>query len=125
MPGSSCDDNSSHFSTGSGRIGRLLRGKLERDSRKNSQNVGNEVNDINNINGGGSEVLDCDQLGDTSAVENGSVRVPNETDGRPPLERQRLLVVANRLPVSAVRRGEDQWSLEVSAGGLVTALLGN
>lgn len=38
--------------------------------------------------------------------------------------RQRLLVVANRLPVSAVRRGEESWSLEVSAGGLVTALLG-
>lgn len=43
-------------------------------------------------------------------------------DARP--LRQRLLVVANRLPVSAVRRGEDSWSLEISAGGLVTALLG-
>jgi hypothetical protein len=38
--------------------------------------------------------------------------------------RQRLLVVANRLPVSAVRKGEDTWSLEISAGGLVSALLG-
>nr|CAB3460965.1 unnamed protein product [Digitaria exilis] len=38
--------------------------------------------------------------------------------------KQRLLVVANRLPVSANRRGEDQWSLEISAGGLVSALLG-
>ena len=38
--------------------------------------------------------------------------------------RQRLLVVANRLPVSAVRKGDDSWSLEMSAGGLVTALLG-
>lgn len=43
-------------------------------------------------------------------------------DGRP--FRQRLLVVANRLPVSAVRRGEESWSLEISAGGLVSALLG-
>ena len=43
-------------------------------------------------------------------------------DGRP--FRQRLLVVANRLPVSAVRRGEESWSLEISAGGLVRALLG-
>ena len=42
--------------------------------------------------------------------------------GRP--MKQRLLVVANRLPVSAVRRGEDSWSLEISAGGLVSALLG-
>lgn len=38
--------------------------------------------------------------------------------------KQRLLVVANRLPVSAVRRSEDSWSLEISAGGLVSALLG-
>ncbi|XP_058751809.1 alpha,alpha-trehalose-phosphate synthase [UDP-forming] 1-like [Vicia villosa] len=38
--------------------------------------------------------------------------------------RQRLLVVANRLPVSAIRKGEDSWSLEISAGGLVSALLG-
>ncbi|KAH7860604.1 hypothetical protein Vadar_015456 [Vaccinium darrowii] len=43
-------------------------------------------------------------------------------DGRP--FRQRLLVVANRLPVSAVRRSEESWSLEISAGGLVSALLG-
>ncbi|KAF7836612.1 alpha,alpha-trehalose-phosphate synthase [UDP-forming] 1 isoform X7 [Senna tora] len=37
---------------------------------------------------------------------------------------QRLLVVANRLPVSAVRRGEDSWFLEMSVGGLVSGLLG-
>eukprot|EP01018_Ginkgo_biloba_P022259 Gb_01329 [translate_table: standard] len=43
-------------------------------------------------------------------------------DGRP--FKQRLLVVANRLPVSATRIGEDSWSLEISAGGLVSALLG-
>ncbi|KAJ0083088.1 hypothetical protein Patl1_12071 [Pistacia atlantica] len=42
-------------------------------------------------------------------------------DGRP--LKQRLLVVANRLPVSAVRRGEDSWSLEISARGVVSALL--
>ncbi|EFJ28419.1 trehalose phosphate synthase [Selaginella moellendorffii] len=39
-------------------------------------------------------------------------------------QRQRLLVVANRLPVSAIRRGENAWALELSAGGLVSALLG-
>ncbi|XVF87250.1 hypothetical protein PTKIN_Ptkin18bG0103700 [Pterospermum kingtungense] len=38
--------------------------------------------------------------------------------------KQRLLVVANRLPVSAVRRGDDSWQLEISVGGLVSALLG-
>uniref|UniRef100_A0A2P2MBQ6 alpha,alpha-trehalose-phosphate synthase (UDP-forming) n=1 Tax=Rhizophora mucronata TaxID=61149 RepID=A0A2P2MBQ6_RHIMU len=43
-------------------------------------------------------------------------------DGRP--SKQRLLVVANRLPVSALRRGEDSWQLEMSVGGLVSALLG-
>ncbi|XP_075667537.1 alpha,alpha-trehalose-phosphate synthase [UDP-forming] 1-like isoform X2 [Castanea sativa] len=43
-------------------------------------------------------------------------------DGRP--AKQRLLVVANRLPVSATRKGEDSWHLEMSVGGLVTALLG-
>lgn len=46
----------------------------------------------------------------------------DKQNGRPP--KQRLLVVANRLPVSAVRRGEDSWALEMSVGGLVTALLG-
>ncbi|CAN4105707.1 unnamed protein product [Withania somnifera] len=43
-------------------------------------------------------------------------------DGR--LQKQRLLVVANRLPVSAVRKGKDSWALDVSVGGLVSALLG-
>ncbi|CAI9087885.1 OLC1v1022074C1 [Oldenlandia corymbosa var. corymbosa] len=43
-------------------------------------------------------------------------------DARP--SKQRLLVVANRLPVAAFRTGEDSWHLEISAGGLVSALLG-
>lgn len=38
--------------------------------------------------------------------------------------KQRLLVVANRLPVSAVRKGKETWHLEISVGGLVSALLG-
>ncbi|XP_042034994.1 alpha,alpha-trehalose-phosphate synthase [UDP-forming] 1-like [Salvia splendens] len=38
--------------------------------------------------------------------------------------KQRLLVVANRLPVSAKRQGEDSWSFEISAGGLVSGLMG-
>ncbi|KAJ8430792.1 hypothetical protein Cgig2_003234 [Carnegiea gigantea] len=53
------------------------------------------------------------------AVSASPYEVPEEL-----LPTQRLLVVANRLPVSAVRRGEDSWSLEISAGGLVSALLG-
>ncbi|GJN28193.1 hypothetical protein PR202_gb16290 [Eleusine coracana subsp. coracana] len=38
--------------------------------------------------------------------------------------KQRILIVSNRLPASAKRRGEDKWSLDISAGGLVSALLG-
>lgn len=38
--------------------------------------------------------------------------------------RQRLLVVANRLPVRATRKGESSWQLEMSIGGLVSAILG-
>eukprot|EP00897_Mesotaenium_endlicherianum_P008101 jgi/Mesen1/7319/ME000376S06482 len=37
---------------------------------------------------------------------------------------QRLIVVANRLPVSAVGKPDGSWNLELSAGGLVSALLG-
>ncbi|TKY60093.1 Alpha,alpha-trehalose-phosphate synthase of UDP-forming 1 [Spatholobus suberectus] len=43
-------------------------------------------------------------------------------DERP--SKQRLLVVANRLPVSAVRKGVESYHLEISVGGLVSALLG-
>ena len=45
----------------------------------------------------------------------------NETGYR---KTQRLLVVANRLPVSAIRLDGDKWDLQLSAGGLVSALLG-
>ncbi|KAH1050832.1 hypothetical protein AAZX31_08G118300 [Glycine max] len=38
--------------------------------------------------------------------------------------KQRLLVVANRLPVSAVREGVESYRLDISVGGLVSALLG-
>ncbi|KAL0043722.1 hypothetical protein WJX82_000124 [Trebouxia sp. C0006] len=37
---------------------------------------------------------------------------------------QRLLVVANRLPVSAYKDKQGRWQLQVSAGGLVSALMG-
>ncbi|KAK9830458.1 hypothetical protein WJX72_011880 [[Myrmecia] bisecta] len=37
---------------------------------------------------------------------------------------QRLLVVANRLPVSAYKDKDGRWQLQVSAGGLVSALMG-
>uniref|UniRef100_A0A1D1ZTE0 alpha,alpha-trehalose-phosphate synthase (UDP-forming) n=1 Tax=Auxenochlorella protothecoides TaxID=3075 RepID=A0A1D1ZTE0_AUXPR len=46
---------------------------------------------------------------------------PALADGR---ASQRLIVVANRLPVSAYRDPEGKWQLQVSAGGLVSALMG-
>ncbi|XP_051134919.1 alpha,alpha-trehalose-phosphate synthase [UDP-forming] 1-like isoform X2 [Andrographis paniculata] len=103
------------------RTARLLR---ERELRRNNRTppavYGNDY--VRRIN-----VSENDISGTSSVEQNseGAVRTFNEgerSDGRP--TRQRLLVVANRLPVSAVRRGEDSWSLEISAGGLVSALLG-
>lgn len=43
---------------------------------------------------------------------------------RPRRPKQRLLVVANSLPVSAIRKGQDSWKLEISVDGLVNPLLG-
>lgn len=47
-----------------------------------------------------------------------------ENSGKPHRNTQRLLVVANRLPVSAIPLDGDKWDLQLSAGGLVSALLG-
>lgn len=92
------------------RVGRLVTGRTIR--KKNKENDVHLREDLDNSN--------------DSSVEHCPEGINNEgcgqKDGKP--IRQRLLVVANRLPVSAVRRGEDVWSLEISAGGLVSALLG-
>ena len=42
----------------------------------------------------------------------------------PPPPLQRLLIVANRLPVKATQKKDGTWGLEISSGGLVSALLG-
>lgn len=128
MPGNRYSFNSSTPRT---RLERLLR---ERELRKFNQsfNLTNEVKDGNR---------EGDPFGNDSANEGDNGGVPNEEeflegftagrtvgdaferqDARP--SKQRLLVVANRLPVSAVRKGEDSWQLEISVGGLVSALLG-
>lgn len=120
MPGNKYNDNPQILST---RVGRLLR---ERELRRS-----NRVPPSINGNDGNRSVVTSDQnIPGTSYFERyleGATQALNEgwerPDGRP--IKQRLLVVANRLPVSAVRRGEDSWSLEISAGGLVSALLGN
>lgn len=120
MPGNKCNDNPQVLD----RIGRLLR---ERALRRN-----NRIASLADDNDGnqGIEIPENDNLGNSYVeqyLEGAQAAQANREgwerpDGRP--IRQRLLVVANRLPVSAVRRGEDSWSLEVSAGGLVSALLG-
>ncbi|KAG6790362.1 hypothetical protein POTOM_006515 [Populus tomentosa] len=123
MPGNQDNGNSIH---NSGRVGRLLK---EREQRRNNKSAySNELTD----NHRGTEPCEYDlraREGDSlnnSYIEQNSegaiAQGCEKPDARP--LRQRLLVVANRLPVSAVRRGEDSWSLEMSAGGLVSALLG-
>ncbi|KAA0066705.1 alpha,alpha-trehalose-phosphate synthase [Cucumis melo var. makuwa] len=130
MPGNKYNGNSNDSSDRiPGRLERLLRERKLRKSSKDSYS--NELNDYSKE----SEPID----NDLRLKEEESVGIPckfseasissrtfgegcDKQDGKPP--RQRLLVVANRLPVSAVRRGEDSWSLEISAGGLVSALLG-
>lgn len=39
--------------------------------------------------------------------------------------KQRVLIVANRLPLTVVRVSEEKWSITTSSGGLVSALRGN
>ncbi|XP_061970131.1 alpha,alpha-trehalose-phosphate synthase [UDP-forming] 1-like [Populus nigra] len=123
MPGNQDNGNSIH---NSGRVGRLLK---VRELRRNIRSAySNELTD----NHRGTEPCEYDLRapeGDSlnnSFIEQyleGAIAQGCEKPDARPL-RQRLLVVANRLPVSAIRRGEDSWSLEMSAGGLVSALLG-
>ncbi|KAL9383461.1 hypothetical protein Peur_023784 [Populus x canadensis] len=123
MPGNQYNGTST---LNSGRVGRLLKIREQRRSIRSAYS--NEVTD----NHRGTEPCEHDlrtREGDglnNSFIEQyleGAIAEGYEKLDVRPL-RQRLLVVANRLPVSAVRRGEDSWSLEISAGGLVTALLG-
>ncbi|XAR68195.1 Alpha,alpha-trehalose-phosphate synthase (UDP-forming) [Bertholletia excelsa] len=107
MPGNKYNGNPATPTT---RTGRLLR---ERERKRTSKAChANEPTEIN-----GFEHEQRLRGSDDSGVS-------YEGWEKPERERQRLLVVANRLPVSAVRRGEESWSLEISAGGLVSALLG-
>lgn len=115
MPGNKYTEHSERPNT---RVARLLR---ERELRRNNRR-------IDGIEGDRRTDVSENDISVTSYVEQyleGAERALHEGErphGR--ATKQRLLVVANRLPVSAVRRGEDSWSLEISAGGLVSALLG-
>lgn len=138
MPENKYNGNSTHIPTRLERLlrerERLLREKELREQRKSSRaSHSNEVIDNHRgveesengprfREGDHSGVALVEQYLEEAAAARALVEGCERPDGRP--ERQRLLVVANRLPVSAVRRGEDSWSLDISAGGLVTALLG-
>ncbi|XP_061355694.1 alpha,alpha-trehalose-phosphate synthase [UDP-forming] 1-like isoform X2 [Gastrolobium bilobum] len=133
MPGNKYNGSSNHIP---GRIERLLRDRELRKSSRISESIENNNNNSNNNNNRVTELYEHDQrlredennLDDVERLLEGvaATRLCSEgyerKDGKP--FRQRLLVVANRLPVSANRKGEDSWSLEMSSGGLVTALLG-
>ena len=131
MPGNNYDGGETYSS--SARVGRLLR---EREIRKNikasqsneaieNNNRGNQPfgNDVGSRKDDHSRVSSADHCPEGAAGSTANHDGYKKQDGGRPTT-QRLLVVANRLPVSAVRRGEDVWSLEISAGGLVSALLG-
>ncbi|CAA6665699.1 unnamed protein product [Spirodela intermedia] len=101
------------------RVERLLR------ERELGDPTGSVISENEQRAGAGGEWVnaDEDELLDAAVAAVRASSEKREAQGGRPLK-QRLLVVANRLPVSAVRRGEDSWSLEISAGGLVSALLG-
>lgn len=132
MPGNKYEANSTYAS--SGRLERLLRDREIRRNSKASQSC--DVTDNNYNNNRGTQPIENVLTGDEKTRVSSVGQYPegarvattknHERYGKPDKKpiRQRLLVVANRLPVSAVRIGEDVWHLEISAGGLVSALLG-
>lgn len=123
MPGNKYNGNTVHFP---GRVERLLREReLRKSSRATHSNETTEAELEHGLrfrDGENSGISYVEQFLEGAAAARAFTEGFERPDGRS--SRQRLLVVANRLPVSAVRRGEDSWSLEMSSGGLVTALLG-
>ncbi|KAG9159260.1 hypothetical protein Leryth_025083 [Lithospermum erythrorhizon] len=125
MPGNKYTDNSVVPST---RLERLLREREIRKSNKASQSYDNidaargTVLFDNDLNAAESSAFFVDNYSEDVMASQSLNDTLERPDGRP--IKQRLLVVANRLPVTAVRKDEESWSLDVSAGGLVSALLG-
>ncbi|KAB2604052.1 alpha,alpha-trehalose-phosphate synthase 1 [Pyrus ussuriensis x Pyrus communis] len=120
MPGNKYNSNSDHIPPN--RVERLLR---ERELRKNNRglNLNEQFEpELQLREDENSKAAYVEQFLEGAAAARALNEGCEKQERRP--SRQRLLVVANRLPVSAIRRGEDSWSLEMSAGGLVTALLG-
>lgn len=61
-----------------------------------------------------------------SPMDEPSAEAGPSASSRPPVTnpRHKLTIISNRLPVSAARDANGKWDLTVSAGGLVSALLG-
>ncbi|CAH8318983.1 unnamed protein product [Eruca vesicaria subsp. sativa] len=128
MPGNKYNCSSSHIPLS--RTERLLRERELREKRRSNrarnpnEAVGSSENsdsDLRLERDSSRQYVEQYLEGAAAAMAHDDVCERQEAR---PYNKQRLLVVANRLPVSAVRRGEDSWSLEISAGGLVSALLG-
>lgn len=111
------------------RLERLLR---ERELRKSNRScpLYEDVNGSGeaDIFGDGQFLAEGDNWPREDDLLDGIAAIRALSDGRERQDmrpsKQRLLVVANRLPVAATRKGEDSWTLEISVGGLVSALLG-
>jgi len=119
MAGNKYNGDSNHHHIPPGRVERLLR---ERELRKSGiRGIQSSNNDQM-----GDVYLEQDQHKNDVVSSSSSIVTQRQHEDHDVVGKykQRLLVVANRLPVSANRTGEDSWSLEISAGGLVSALLG-
>ncbi|KVH89427.1 Glycosyl transferase, family 20 [Cynara cardunculus var. scolymus] len=110
----------------------ILEHDLERELRRSLKSYNDDVHSNGAIDGNiedgrtissKTEILPTEEELVNGVAPNEAVRNGCERHDRRH-SRQRLLVVANRLPVSAIRKGEACWQLEVSVGGLVSALLG-
>ncbi|KAA8524040.1 hypothetical protein F0562_010529 [Nyssa sinensis] len=130
MQGNKYNGNLGYSAIPTSRLERLLRVRELRKSRASHSNEASDSNGLTELSEHESPLREGDSSGDSYVEQylEGALAAQASNEGweRPygrPF-RQRLLVVANRLPVSAVRRGEEMWSLEISAGGLVSALLG-
>lgn len=121
------DDNNNTSTILKTRLERLLK---ERELRKSLKSCNDQDVIVNSIVDDQNQIIT--PLKDNFPTEEELVKglkvsklINNESErqDRSPFK-QRLLVVANRLPVSAVRKGDASWHLEVTVGGLVSALLG-
>ncbi|XP_054800270.1 alpha,alpha-trehalose-phosphate synthase [UDP-forming] 1-like [Prosopis cineraria] len=126
MPGNNYNSGATP-TTPRSRLERLLRERELRKSNRHSQPV-EETRDSNkelelysdDLSSSGIDIGE-EELLEKVAAAGLSDKFQRQDEASP---RQRLLVVANRLPVSATRRGVDSWQLEISVGGLVSAILG-